>query len=418
MNRININLKNKKTLNIMLGIILICIFSISIIYAALNTILNINGNAEIVASSWDIYLSNPKVQKGSVNDDIPIIKSKNSIEFNTILTTPGDYYEFTVDIINNGTIDAMINNIIMYPTLSTEQAKYFKYEVNYENGEIISTQQVLEKKSTKTIVVRVEYRSDLTQFDLPTTSTELNLSLTLEYVQSNKTNNNSSGNEPSDGDDLNNVNFVSGDIDTIGSEVCIGKECFYIIANDTRTVTLFAKYNLYVGNKILFYDGENETIKEELPVPSVVKQDESAKASYEDLNDNYQDQPWIGTVQFNDIPLTTEDNQDIYDSSVTISTYVEEYKSYIENMGYPVEYARLITLSELIEFGFTAIRTNNCSEDIPDYFFNTSYWVGTSNKNGTKVWYVGRERTLGASIITGNSMLGVRPVLELPIYIF
>ena len=54
------------------------------------------------------------------------------------MATPGDYYEFTVDIINNGTIDAMINNIIMYPTLSTEQAKYLKYEVNYENGEIFT----------------------------------------------------------------------------------------------------------------------------------------------------------------------------------------------------------------------------------------------------------------------------------------
>ena len=41
--------------------------------------------------------------------------------------------------------------------------------------------------------------------------------------------------------------IVSGNLETVGSEVCLGKECFYVIGNDGNNVKLFAKYNLLIG---------------------------------------------------------------------------------------------------------------------------------------------------------------------------
>ena len=41
--------------------------------------------------------------------------------------------------------------------------------------------------------------------------------------------------------------LVNGSIDTVGSEVCIKDECFYIIGNDGSTVKMLSKYNLHVG---------------------------------------------------------------------------------------------------------------------------------------------------------------------------
>ena len=43
--------------------------------------------------------------------------------------------------------------------------------------------------------------------------------------------------------------IVSGDIETVGSEVCFDTECFYVIGNDGSNVSLLAKYNLYVGSE-------------------------------------------------------------------------------------------------------------------------------------------------------------------------
>ena len=45
------------------------------------------------------------------------------------------------------------------------------------------------------------------------------------------------------------IKVVSGDYDTVGSEICIDTECFYVISSDDTSVTMLSKYNLYVGNE-------------------------------------------------------------------------------------------------------------------------------------------------------------------------
>lgn len=49
---------------------------------------------------------------------------------------PGEFYEFTVDVVNEGSIDAMIDSVVKTPELTSAQAKYIKYEISYENGEV------------------------------------------------------------------------------------------------------------------------------------------------------------------------------------------------------------------------------------------------------------------------------------------
>ena len=51
-------LKDRRTLYVTLGIVMICVFTLTVVYAALNTVLKITGNAEIVISNWDIKLAN------------------------------------------------------------------------------------------------------------------------------------------------------------------------------------------------------------------------------------------------------------------------------------------------------------------------------------------------------------------------
>ena len=45
----------------------------------------------------------------------------------------------------------MIDSVIKNPDLTSEQAKYIKYEVSYQNGESIASKQLLAKKKTMPI---------------------------------------------------------------------------------------------------------------------------------------------------------------------------------------------------------------------------------------------------------------------------
>ena len=110
MKRLNVNLKDRKTLTLGLCLILVSVFTLTVAYSALSAVLTINGNARVSAANWDIYLNNPRVTSGSVTTDVPVIKTSSTLEFSTTLNMPGDFYEFTVDVVNAGSIDALIEN--------------------------------------------------------------------------------------------------------------------------------------------------------------------------------------------------------------------------------------------------------------------------------------------------------------------
>ena len=244
MKKLNFNIKDRKVLTLGLCLILVCIFTLTVAYSALSAVLTINGNARVSAADWDIYLNNPRVTNGSATTDVPQIKTSSTLEFSTTLNMPGDFYEFTVDVVNAGSIDAMIENVVKTPELTSEQAKFLKYEITYQNGESITTKQLLAKDTTMPIKVRIEYRKDLVASDLPTGQVVLDLSLSLEYIQSD-----GSGSIVKDNGEFKLINVVSGDGTQKSDEVCIGEECFYVMHSDDTSVTMLAKYNLYVGNE-------------------------------------------------------------------------------------------------------------------------------------------------------------------------
>ena len=64
---------SKKTLYLVLGLLLLSICSLTIVYAALSAVLRISGNSEVVASNWEIHLENPEVKGGSVHNNLPTI---------------------------------------------------------------------------------------------------------------------------------------------------------------------------------------------------------------------------------------------------------------------------------------------------------------------------------------------------------
>lgn len=163
--------------------------SVTVGYAALSTTLSITGKGTLSKNSWDIHFENLVIvdNGASVVTTAPTIDStKTKVSFNITLSKPGDSYEFTVDAVNKGTIDAMLSGFSA-TSLTTDQQKYLTYTVTYGDGATISTKDYLKKGTSETIRVRVRFRDDLTATDLPSSAETLNLTATFVYVQADST---------------------------------------------------------------------------------------------------------------------------------------------------------------------------------------------------------------------------------------
>ena len=103
--------KNKKMSLIIL--LLIIIFGITLGYATLSSSLNINGISIINNAKWDIHFENIQFRDENATATTPaeINDDGNTITFEVNLLKPGDFYEFTVDVKNAGTIDGMLESI-------------------------------------------------------------------------------------------------------------------------------------------------------------------------------------------------------------------------------------------------------------------------------------------------------------------
>ena len=169
-----IRVKNKKTHVFMLVLLLI----LGIGFAALAATLKINGTITIDSAKWDVHFENVEVVQGSVTaTTVPVSDNTTTTEMTYAVdfTQPGDFYEFTVYIANDGTIDAMVNlvtNKVYAADGETEKQlpAYLKSTVTYDDGAPISKNQLLAKQTSEKIKVRVEFRSDVEASELPSTN--------------------------------------------------------------------------------------------------------------------------------------------------------------------------------------------------------------------------------------------------------
>ena len=392
MKRINFNIKDRKILALGLCLILVCVFTLTIAYAALNAVLTIQGSAEVSSANWDIYLDNPRVTPGSKTINVPEIKTSSTLEFSTTLNMPGDFYEFTVDVVNDGSIDAMIENVVKTPDLTEEQTKFLKYEITYQNGEAISNKQTLAKETSMPIKVRIEYRKDLSNTDLPTSQVVLDLSLTLEYIQS----------------DGSGSNVVDSGVDlyAVGLEKCFGSECFYIISSDEDNVTLLAKYNLNVG-------GTASDLLNAVPYESPTGLQDINSQGYK-LDENGREVlPWEGVIEFSNDTKKGE-NYSSYNGSV-VEEKVNSYVAYLESQSVDVVSSRLITFDELISFGCSSSVNPPC-KNAPTWLYSSSYWTmsPTAGSMSDRQLYAVVDGGVVAGNVYFQYIVGVRPVIVVP----
>lgn len=163
-------------------IIFILILFISIGFAYLSTTLNIAGLIGYKGNKWNVYFDNIQMITNDVSGEKPVINnSKDSIDFNITFNEPSETYKFSVDIVNDGTIDAMLNELIK-TGINSSNEEYLDYSVTYYDGDQLAVNDLLKHGTKVRVIVNVEYK--YTTEVLATVGSN-NYSLTLKYIQAN-----------------------------------------------------------------------------------------------------------------------------------------------------------------------------------------------------------------------------------------
>ena len=187
-------MKNKKRVNIFL--LLILLLGVSIGFAILSRQLNIFGTSNIFASKWNIHWDNIANENGMIPKTAEYIKdpAKTIVEFEMNFTDPGDYYEFTVDAVNEGTMDASLLEIkakVNDQDISTLPS-YLEYTFKYADGTEPQIGDVLGKKvgdvpGRKTYKVKIYFNEEtFTEEmleDMPDNGLDLVFTFSAKYGQ-------------------------------------------------------------------------------------------------------------------------------------------------------------------------------------------------------------------------------------------
>ena len=149
-------------------ILILAILVLSIGYALLSTNLGINGRVSTTGGVYKIHWDENSIVEDSnvtvstsahVTDD-----EKTIISFETSLGLPGDYYEFTVDAINEGTVDGIIKAIRfnLYgedgETPLGEFANYIDYKITHADGSPVAENEVLIAGESEKYKFRIQYK--------------------------------------------------------------------------------------------------------------------------------------------------------------------------------------------------------------------------------------------------------------------
>ena len=184
-------MKNKK---MKLLIVLLLILMLSLGYAFLSENLTLNGTSNLDGNmKWDIHFNNIVVNSNSVainqnnNEQGAVINTNDNtrISFAVNLRNPGDFYEFTVDAVNEGTIDGVVESIVtkLDGTVVDSLPSYLNYTITYTDNSAIQSNHILRQNDFETYKVRIEYKKNISDDELPGTSQNLSFELDVNFKQ-------------------------------------------------------------------------------------------------------------------------------------------------------------------------------------------------------------------------------------------
>ncbi len=180
--KLKLRYNHKRSIVFIFMAVLAC--SLGLGYAMLSTQLSIEGTSKFHEANWDVHFENIQVKNGSITPTSPAtITNPTTVTFNVKLENPNDFYEFTVDVVNSGTINAMVGGINILPVLTSAQQEYLDYKVTYKNNKEIELKQQLDAGTAETIKVHFSYKENVDTSLYPTEDQDIPITVNIEYVQ-------------------------------------------------------------------------------------------------------------------------------------------------------------------------------------------------------------------------------------------
>ena len=378
--------KERRTKALVVVVLLIVIAGLTIAFAALSTTLNINGTAYLDAAKWGIKfenLSEPVKVGTATTTGTAKIEETKSAEINGInvsLSTPGDKVVYTVDLVNEGTINAKIDKIEK-TKLTSGQQKYLTFKVTDKNGREVSEGDILSAGETRSLTITIEFIKDLTKEDLPTSTSTISLSYKLNFVQTDeKTTSAGQGS---------NIDKTY----AVGDEFCLGDECFYTIKDNGDTVDALAKYNINIEN-----NEQSETS------PTVVNFSST----------NY----WVDSEKKLLPKYGNEYPVDIFDENSLLYGPLKKYENKLKTLYNKENLSlSLMTQNQLINLGCDSFKfpLSSCANAPKWVLSEKSYWISTTDDS--YYVFVVYEKGITAGLysfeISKNDTMGLRPVITI-----
>ena len=151
-------MKKKRTL------VIILIMLISIGFAYISTSLNIFGDLTFKESSWDVHFEELNITNQKMYSVNANITGDLTITTSGTFDLPGDYYEFEVYMVNDGTIDANIEEINV-TGITDQNRDYLSYSLVYaDDGTDVLVNDMLPAHTQKLLKFHVEYKQDIDEF--------------------------------------------------------------------------------------------------------------------------------------------------------------------------------------------------------------------------------------------------------------
>ena len=160
---------NQKKKNILLGVLIIGVISMSVAFAALSTNLSISGSASIPTTSWNIHFANNHDSTQSPHQDGTVNRgtitgvqfAATSITgFTATLYQPNDEVVYEFDIVNEGTIDAQLDSFTKTLTCNTSNCSMITYTIDCEDAQQNDANQsdyILAHGQSVSCVMKIKY---------------------------------------------------------------------------------------------------------------------------------------------------------------------------------------------------------------------------------------------------------------------
>jgi len=188
--------RNRKIKILSLVALIVAVLGLGVAFAALSSQLTINGSAKAQAGSWNIHfaktLDMPTQTTGNASFTEPTLSDTSILGFKATVTKPGDSVTYYFDIVNSGTVDALVDSYVFRSGYQDCTGSYVSENANCKqydfssDGFIGSVDNNIWKTSIKYGLYYTDNNKEIKSDDTISAGETKHAKLVVEYLSSSK----------------------------------------------------------------------------------------------------------------------------------------------------------------------------------------------------------------------------------------